>query len=100
MCANGILREVTHFNLETGVRDGFDYEFTYQKFSDHLIVRFYLQSVRKDLESKRAYSEINLIKAVKRGHLLKSALNEWNYGLIEALRPMVENYVLSFLKNI
>ena len=89
LCANGILREVTHFNLETGVRDGFDYEFTYQKFSDHLIVRFYLQSVRKDLESKRAYSEINLIKAVKRGHLLKSALNEWNYGLIEALAIQV-----------
>ena len=89
LCANGILREVAHFNLETGVRDDFDYEFTYQKFSDHLIVRFYLQSVRKDLESKGVYSENSLLKAIRRGYLLKSALNEWNYGLIEALAIQV-----------
>lgn len=78
LCANGILREVTHFDIKTGAKKGLDYEFTYQKFSDHLIVRFYLNSIGK-------MPTVDLLKHIRKGKLLKQALSRWNYGLIEAL---------------
>lgn len=78
LCVNGILREVTRFDIKTGAKKGLDYEFTYQKFSDHLIVRFYLNSIGK-------MPTEDLLKHIRKGQLLKQALSRWNYGLIEAL---------------
>ncbi|WP_271628817.1 AVAST type 2 anti-phage system protein Avs2 [Caldicellulosiruptor sp. DIB 104C] len=73
---NLLLVKVPRYSKKFIKNDGYDYRFPYQKFSDHLIVRYLLKKCRKesmeleDLLKKNT----NIIKLLKR-----------NYGLIEAL---------------
>lgn len=71
LCNNGILRKIPHYTKRYR-RLGYDYEFAYHKFSDHIIVRYFLNS-------------FNDACTISKSRLLQNALKQWNTGLIEAL---------------
>lgn len=77
MCYNGILRKITHYTKDYK-RWGYDYEFIYHKFSDHVIVRYFLNSLSNT-------SKDDIPKLLAKSTLFKRSLKEGNSGIIEAL---------------
>lgn len=77
MCHNGILRRVAHYTKDYR-RIGYDYEFVYHRFSDHVIVRYFLNTFSKTPKN-------DIPKLVERSTLLKQSLKQRNSGIIEAL---------------
>lgn len=77
LCNNGILRKIPHYT-KSYKRLGYDYEFVYHKFSDHVIVRYFLNSFNQLQES-------DAIARLSKSSFLRNALKEWNTGLLEAL---------------
>lgn len=77
MCHNGILRKVTHYTKNYR-RTGYDYEFVYHKFSDHVVVRYFLNTFNKAPKD-------DIPKLIAGSALFKQSLRRWNSGIIEAL---------------
>lgn len=77
LCANGILRKTPHYTKQF-IRRGYDYTFTYEKFSNHLMVRAYLERITKN-------NSDDLNMAVKNSNFLKKALKTHDTGILEAI---------------
>jgi len=82
---NLLIVKVPRYSKEKNDYDGFDFRFSFQKFSDHLIGRF----IFKKYEREFGKANKNLQTAKKffsrRRKLGKFLANSWNRGIVEAL---------------
>jgi len=82
---NLLIVKVPRYSKEKNDYDGFDFRFPFQKFSDHLIGRYFF----KKYEEEFGKSNKNLQTAKKffskRRKLGKFLVNSWNRGIVEAL---------------
>ncbi len=73
---NLLLVKVPRYSKDFKKIDGYDYKFPFNKFSDHLIIRYLLKKCKSEHKKPEEFFEENTQIA----NLLK-----WNYGLVEAL---------------
>lgn len=73
---NLLLVKVPRYSKDFRKIQGYDYKFPFNKFSDHLIVRYLLKKCKSENKKPEEYFEENTQIA----NILK-----WNYGLLEAL---------------
>jgi len=80
---HGLLIKYPHY--ANGKRSGFSYKFTYNRFSDHLIVRSIL--TENDIQGADASEKAKTF--FETNTFLERTINQWNEGLIEALAVQI-----------
>lgn len=73
---NLLLVKIPRYSKDFKRIDSYDYKFPFNKFSDHLIIRYLLKKCKSENKKPEEFFEENTQIA----NLLK-----WNYGLVEAL---------------
>ena len=95
---NLLISKVPRYSKDFRKVEGYDYKFPFNKFSDHLIVRYLLKKCKSENKEPEDFFKEN----TKIADMLK-----WNYGLVEALAIQCPEWfkgkeifeVASYLKN-
>jgi hypothetical protein len=84
-----LLTKTPHYT-KTGAIRGYEFKFPYQKFSDHLIVRYLIKH-----HLNRSKPELSFLPDKKLGRIVDSRTPYYNphYGLVEALAVQIPEYL-------
>ncbi|UCB57639.1 MAG: ATP-binding protein [Candidatus Omnitrophota bacterium] len=82
---NLLLEKISRYSIEKQAYDGFDFRFPFQKFSDHLIGRYFFK--KYEVEFGKHNKNLTTAKRFfsKRRKLGKFLSKSWNRGIVEAL---------------
>ncbi|MFA5003704.1 MAG: ATP-binding protein [Candidatus Saccharimonadales bacterium] len=80
---HGLLIKYPHY--AKGKRNGYNYKFTYNRFSDHLIVRSIL--TENDIQGVDASEKAKVF--FENNPFLERTITQWNKGLVEALAVQI-----------
>lgn len=79
----GLIIKSPHY--ANGKRGGYSYRFTYNRFSDHLIVR----SILTENDIQGVHASLKAKKFFENNSFLSRTMQNWNEGLIEALAVQI-----------
>jgi len=82
---NLLLVKVPRYSIEKREYEGFDFRFSFQKFSDHLIGRYIFKKYEKEFGKSNKNLETAKKFFSKRRKFGKFLSKSWNRGIIEAL---------------
>ena len=90
---NLLILKISRFSEETEGYDGFDFKFTFQKFSDHLIGRYIFKKYKTEFgESNKDLR--NVKKFFSKRRKIGKFLDNWvNKGVVEALSIQCPEYL-------
>jgi hypothetical protein len=90
---NLLIVKVPRYSKEKNDYDGFDFRFSFQKFSDHLIGRYLFKKYEQEFGKTNKNLQTAKKFFSKRRKLGKFLVSSWNRGIVEALSIQCPEYL-------